>query len=150
MPLQDRISEDLKDAMRQKDELRRSTLRMIRSAIQYEEINEKKALSDAATIDILSRMARQHQESIAEYKRGGRHDLVEREEAELSLIRQYMPEQLSKQELTELARKAIEYVNAVGPSDMGKVMAQLMPQVRGRSNGSEVSEVVQQILSQQG
>ena len=90
MPLQDRISEDLKDAMRQKDELRRSTLRMIRSAIQYEEINEKKVLSDAATIDILSRMARQHQESIAEYKRGGRHDLVEREEAELSLIRQYM------------------------------------------------------------
>ena len=78
MPLQDRISEDLKDAMRQKDELRRSTLRMIRSAIQYEEINEKKALSDAATIDILSRMARQHQESIAEYKRGGLDDLVER------------------------------------------------------------------------
>lgn len=150
MPLQDRISEDLKDAMRQKDELKRSTLRMIRSAIQYEEINEKKALSEAGTIDILSRMARQHQESIAEYTRGGRQDLVEREEAELGIIRQYMPEQLSKQELTELARKVIEYVNAAGPGDMGKVMAQLMPQVRGRSNGSEVSQVVQQILSQQG
>lgn len=147
MSLQDRLVEDIKDAMRQKDELRRTTLRMIRSAIQYEEIAKREPLDDTGVVDILSRMVRQHQESITEFQRGNRPDMVEREEAELEIVRNYLPEQLSGDEIAELARKIISDVGAAGPGDMGKVMGQLMPQVRGKADGGEVSRVVTELLA---
>lgn len=147
MSLQDRLVEDIKDAMRQKDELRRTTLRMIRSAIQYEEIAKREPLDDIGVVDILSRMVRQHQESITEFQRGNRPDMVEREEAELEIVRNYLPEQLSGDEIAELARKIISDVGAAGPGDMGKVMGQLMPQVRGKADGGEVSRVVTELLA---
>lgn len=146
MSLQDRLVEDIKDAMRQKDELRRTTLRMIRSAIQYEEIAKREPLDDIGVVDILSRMVRQHQESITEFQRGNRPDMVEREEAELEIVRNYLPEQLSGDEIAELARKIIADVGAAGPGDMGKVMGQLMPHVRGKADGGEVSRVVTELL----
>ena len=147
MSLQERLLEDLKDAMRQKDELRRSTLRLIRADIQNEEIALHKSLDDAGVTNILSRQARQRQESIAEFQRGDRSDLVEREEAELAIIRQYMPQQLTRDEITELARQAIAEVGATGASDMGKVMGRLMPQLRGKAEGGEVSQVVTELLA---
>jgi uncharacterized protein YqeY len=147
MSLQDRLVEDIKDAMRQKDELRRTTLRMIRSAIQYEEIAKREPLDDIGVVDILSRMVRQHQESITEFQRGNRPDMVEREEAELEIVRNYLPEQLSGDEIAELARKIIADVGAAGPGDMGKVMGQLMPHVRGKADGGEVSRVVTELLA---
>ena len=147
MSLQERIVEDLKDAMRQKDELRRTTLRMIRSAIQYEEIAKRETLDDTGVINILSRMVRQHQESITEFGRGNRPDMVEREEAELAIVRNYLPEQLSGDDIAELARKVIADVGAAGPGDMGKVMGRLMPQVRGKADGGEVSRVVNELLA---
>ena len=147
MSLQDRLVEDIKDAMRQKDELRRTTLRMIRSAIQYEEIAKREPLDDIGVVDILSRMVRQHQESITEFQRGNRPDMVEREEAELEIVRNYLPEQLSGDEIAELARKIIADVGAAGPGDMGKVMGQLMPQIRGKADGGEVSRVVTELLA---
>ena len=147
MSLQERLQEDLRDAMRQKDELRRTTLRMIRSAVQYEEIALQKQLDDAAVLKILASQVRQHQESITEFRRGNRADLVEREEAELSIIRQYMPQQLSHEEITQMARDVIAKIGAQGPSDMGKVMGQLMPQVRGKADGAQVSQVVAQLLA---
>jgi len=147
MSLQDRLVEDIKDAMRQKDELRRTTLRMIRSAIQYEEIAKREPLDDIGVVDILSRMVRQHQESITEFQRGNRPDMVEREEAELEIVRNYLPEQLSGDEIAELARKIISDVGAAGPGDMGKVMGQLMPHVRGKADGGEVSRVVTELLA---
>lgn len=147
MPIQDRIAEDLKDAMRQRDELRRSTLRSIRSAIHYEEIGRQQPLDDDGAIAVLSRMARQRQESIEEYGHAGRKDLADREEAELAIIRQYLPEQLTQEELVELARRTVAEVDATGPGDMGRVMGKLMPQVRGRAEGSTVSRVVRDILS---
>ena len=147
MSLQDRLVEDIKDAMRQKDELRRTTLRMIRSAIQYEEIAKRDPLDDIGVVDILSRMVRQHQESITEFQRGNRPDMVEREEAELEIVRNYLPEQLSGDEIAELARKIIADVGAAGPGDMGKVMGQLMPHVRGKADGGEVSRVVTELLA---
>jgi uncharacterized protein YqeY len=147
MSLQDRLVEDIKDAMRQKDELRRTTLRMIRSAIQYEEIAKREPLDDTGVVDILSRMVRQHQESITEFQRGNRPDMVEREEAELEIVRNYLPEQISGDEIAELARKIIADVGAAGPGDMGKVMGQLMPQIRGKADGGEVSRVVTELLA---
>ncbi|MDO8750585.1 MAG: GatB/YqeY domain-containing protein [Dehalococcoidia bacterium] len=147
MSLQERLLEDLRDAMRQKDELRRTTLRMIRAAVQNEEIALQKPLDDAGILKILATQVRQHQESITEFHRGKRLDLVEKEEAELAIIRQYMPQQVSQEEITQMARDAIAKVGARGPSDMGKVMGQLMPQLRGKADGSQVSQVVAQLLA---
>ncbi len=147
MSLQERLSEDLKDAMRQKDETRRSTIRFIRAAVQNQEIDKREALTDDEIIGVLSRLVRQHQESIAEFKKADRHDLVGKEEAELRIIREYMPEQISEEDLAQLAREAISQTGASGPGDMGKVMGILMPQVRGRADGSQVSSVVRQLLS---
>lgn len=146
MPLQERLFEDLKDAMRQRDDLRRSTLRLIRAAIQNEEIAQRKPLDDGGVTDVLSRLARQHQESIAEFQRGNRPDLVEREQAELGILRQYLPQQLTRQEIVGLARRAIDEAGATGPTDLGKVMGRLMPQVRGRAEGAQVRQVVAELL----
>ncbi len=147
MPLQERLQEDLRNAMRQKDELRRTILRMVRAAIQNEEIALQKQLDDAGVLKILATQVRQHQESITEFQRGKRLDLVEKEEAELAIIRQYMPHQLSQEEISQIARDTIAKVGAIGPSDVGKVMGQLMPQLRGRADGSQVSQIVAQLLT---
>ena len=147
MSLQERLSEDLKDAMRQKDEIRRSTIRFIRAAVQNQEIDKRKALDDDEIIGVLSSLVRQHQESIAEFKKADRQDLVEKEEAELRIIREYMPKQIPEEKLAELAREAISQTGASGPGDFGKVMGLLMPQVRGRADGAQVSSVVRQLLS---
>lgn len=133
--------------MRQKDETRRSTIRFIRAAVQNQEIDKRKALDDDEIIGVLSSLVRQHQESIAEFKKADRQDLVGKEEAELSIIREYMPEQIPEEQLAELAREAISQTSASGPGDMGKVMSLLMPQVRGRADGAQVSSVVRQLLS---
>lgn len=146
MPLQERLFEDLKDAMRQRDDLRRSTLRLIRAAIQNEEIAQRKPLDDGGVTDVLSRLARQHQESITEFRRGNRPDLVEREEAELAILRQYLPQQLTRQEIVDLARYIIGEVGAAGPTDLGKVMGRLMPQLRGKADGAQVRQVVAELL----
>lgn len=133
--------------MRQRDDLRRTTLRLIRAAIQNEEISLRKPLDDAGVISILARQVRQHQESVDEFRRGNRSDLVEREEAELVIIRQYLPQQLTRAEIIELARRAISEVGATGPGDLGKAMSRLMPQVRGRADGAQVSQVVNELLA---
>ena len=133
--------------MRRKDETRRSTIRFIRAAVQNQEIDKRKALDDDEIIGVLSSMVRQHQESIAEFKKADRLDLVGKEEAELRIIREYMPEQIPEEKLAELAREAISQTGASGPGDMGKVMGLLMPQVRGRADGAQVSRVVRQLLS---
>ncbi len=147
MSLQERLAEDVKNAMRQHDDVRRDTLRMVRSAVRYEEINQQKPLDDAGVINVLAKMARQHQESIAEFTRGNRPEMVKKEEAELVIVRSYMPQQLTREELAELARKAIAEVGAKGPQDMSKVMGKMMPQVRGKADGNAVSQVVRELLA---
>jgi hypothetical protein len=119
---------------------------MVRAAIQNDEIAQRKTLDDAAVIDVIARMVRQHHESISEFRKGNRPDLIEREEAELAVILPYMPPQLSETEVADLVRQVIGEVGATGPGDMGKVMGQVMPQVRGQADGSLVSRVVRELL----
>ena len=137
---------DLQEAMRQQDVLRRLTLRMLRAAIHNEEIAQGKPLDDTGVVAVISRQARQRQESIEAFRKGNRPDLVEQEEAELAVLRQYLPEPLPHEEIVELAGKVIQEVGATGPSDLGKVMGRLMPQVRGRAEGAQVSELVTELL----
>jgi uncharacterized protein YqeY len=147
MPLQDRLSDDLKEAMRQRDEIRRSTLRMLLSAIHNEEIDQGKPLNDEKITTVITRQIRQHLESIEAFRQGNRPELAEREETELAILRSYQPKQLSSAEILLLAERAIQETGAKGPGDLGGVMGRIMPQVRGKAEGSAVREIITKLLT---
>jgi len=138
--------EDLKAAMRAGDELRKSTLRMLRSAIGYREIEVQRTLSDDEVLDVIAKQVKQRQDSIAEYTKGGRQDLVDQERAEMEILVTYLPQQLTREEITELARAAILKLEVSDIKQQGMVMKALQPQVKGRADGRLVNEVVRQLL----
>ncbi len=146
MTMKSRLVDDMKQAMRDKDVLRRDTIRYLRSEIRNQEIRDQKELDDAGVIQVLSRQVQQRRDSIEVYRDAGRSDLVNKEESELSVIVGYLPQQLSGAEITDLVRQVVAEVGATGPGDMGKVMGAIMPQVRGKAEGREVNAIVQQTL----
>ena len=139
MSIQARMQEDIKQAMRARDVLRRSVLRYLRSEIHNAEIAQQKELDDEGVLTVLSRQAQQRRDSIEAYEGANRQDLVEREKGELAIILEYLPQQLTRAEIDSLVEQAIAETGASGPADMGKVMGRLMPQVRGRAEGRDVS-----------
>ena len=139
MSIQARMQEDIKQAMRARDVLRRSVLRYLRSEIHNAEIAQQKELEDEGVLAVLSRQAQQRRDSIEAYEGANRQDLVEREKGELAIILEYLPQQLTRAEIDSLVEQAIAETGASGPADMGKVMGWLMPQVRGRAEGRDVS-----------
>ena len=147
MSLRNRMDLDLKDAMRSRDVLRRSVIRFLRSAIQNEEIETQEALDDDGVIGVLARQAQQRRESIDAFAEGDRQDLVEKEKSELAVILEYLPERMSSEEITEMLQQAIDEVGATGPQDMGKLMGNVMPQMRGKAEGREVSSIASKLLS---
>ena len=146
MTMQSRLADDLKQAMRDKDTLRRDVVRYLRSEVRNQEIRDQKELDDAGVIQVLSRQAQQRRDSIEIYKDAGRQDLVDKEESELSVITAYLPQQMTSEEIADLVRQVVANVGATGPGDMGKVMGAIMPQVRGKAEGREVNAIVQQTL----
>ncbi len=146
--IRERLEEDLKSAMRARDELRRSVLRMVRSEIQNDEKAAQKSLDDEGILGVVSKQVRRHRESITEFRKGGREDLVQKEEAELDVLLAYLPAQLTPEEIIALAQEIMQDVGARGPADRGKVMGKLMPQVRGKAEGTVVNQVVSQLLEQ--
>ncbi len=142
--------EDLKDAMRKRDELRRSVIRFARAEIQKDEIASQATLDDDGVIKALSRLAQQHRDSIEAFEKADRQDLVEKEKAELAIVMEYLPEQVSRDETEAIIRKAISDLDASGPGDMGKVMGHVMPQLRGRAEGSQVSSLAAELLKTLG
>ena len=147
MGLKERLDDDLKGAIREQDALRRTALRSLRSEVHNEEIALQKPLNDDdGIIGVISRLVRQRRESISEFRKGNREDLVEREEADLAILLDYLPPQLTREDLAGLAEAVIGEVGARGPGDKGKVMGKLMPQVRGKADGSAVNEVVTGLL----
>ena len=147
MSLQEKLQSDLHQAMRAKDRVRLSVIRMLRSSIGYEEIDKKRQLDDSAVLDIITRQVRQRHESIQIYKDANRQELVDKETQELQILQGYLPAQLTDDELTELAQDIIQQVGASGPQDKGRVMGRLMPQVRGKAQGGDVNRVVTALLS---
>ena len=150
MTLQQRLQDDMKDAMRSRDAARLSVIRFIRSAVHNEEIERGSALEDDGVTDVLNRMAKQRGDSIDAFKKGNRQDLVDKEEAELAVVLGYLPQQLTEDEVAALAREAIQELGASGRRDMGKVMGRLIPQVRGMAQGNTVSAVVSRLLDDAG
>ncbi len=146
MPLKTRLNDELKDAMRSGDVTRRSTIRFVLSAIHNEEIAKQTELDDEGILAVLSRQARQRRESIEAFEKADRQDLVDQEKAELEIILPYLPQQLSADEIGELVGQVISEIGAAGPGDMGKVMSQVMPKVKGRAEGKQVSSIVSDLL----
>ena len=146
MTLKQTIFSGLKEAMLNKDEVRRSTLRLLRAAIQNEEIARLKELDDEDVVSIVNRQIKQRRDSISAFKLGNRTDLVQRENAELDILLEFVPPQMTAEEIALLTRQIIQDLNASGPQDKGKVMGELMPQVRGKADGAIVSSVVSELL----
>jgi uncharacterized protein YqeY len=147
MPLQDQLSADLKDAMRERDDRRRDVLRYTLSQLHNAEIAHGGELDDQAAQAALLAEAKRRRESIEEFRKGGRQDLVKKEEAELAILAPYLPEQLSPDDILAAARKVIADTGATSPKDIGKVMPALMAEVRGRADGAQVSQIVRELLS---
>ena len=147
MALKETLSNDMKDAMRQRDTVTRDTIRLLLSAIGYEEKAKRTdALPDDAVLQVLSKQAQQRRDSIEAYQKGDRPDLVAKEEAELAIVIKYLPQPLTADEIAAIVQSAIADAGATGPQDMGKVMGRIMPQVRGRADGRQVSALVSQTL----
>lgn len=147
MALRERLDEDLKSAMREKDQLRLSTIRMLKSAIKYREIELMKTLEDAGIHSVIASEIKRRRDSIEQYKAGNRQDLADKEDSELRMLQAYLPQQLSGVELEAKVDEVIGRVGAKGPKDMGAVMKALLPEVQGRADGKLVSELVKQRLA---
>ena len=147
MPTLEQVSKELLESMKSKDAVRTSTLRMLVSAIRYKEVEKKKTLSEGDVLEVIQAQAKSRKESIEEYKKAGREDLASKEEAELNVLKVYLPQPLSQEELKALIQSAIKTSGAKTPQDMGKVMSVIMPQIKGRADGKEAQQFVKEALS---
>jgi len=138
--------EDMKSALKEKDALRRSTITMVRAAILQKEKDERIELDDEGIIGVIAKEVKQRRDSIPEFEKGNRPDLVEKLNTEISILMEYLPQQLTENEIDAMVVQAIAEVNATGMKDMGKVMGALMPKVKGRADGKLVNQLVKKHL----
>lgn len=148
MSLKDQLASDLRDALRAGEEVRKSTLRMLMSAITSAEVStsERRELNDEQLLQVVSKQVKQRRESIEEFKKADRQDLVDKEAAELAVLEEYMPAQMGREEVLAEAKAVIAEVGASGPSEKGKVMKELMPRLAGKAEGRLINEVVMELL----
>lgn len=147
MNLAERLNEDMKQAMKDKDKFRLSTIRMIRASIKNYEIELRRPLGDEELLHVVSRELKQRKDSLQDYERAGRDDLVSQMKAEIEIISRYLPEQLTEEEIKAIVIQTIQETGASSKADMGKLMGALMPKVKGRADGKLVNRMVQQVLS---
>jgi uncharacterized protein YqeY len=150
MSLKEKLTEDMKQAMKAREagKLRLSVIRMVRASIKNAEINNKKELSENEVVEVVAKELKMRRDSLEEFKKANRPDLVATLEQEIDILTQYLPEQLSEAELRKLAEEAVAATKAAGPKEMGKVMAVLMPKVKGRADGKLVNSIVRELLNQ--
>lgn len=147
MPLKEQLDADLKAAMRAKDEVKLSVVRMLKSAIKYREIELMKPLDDAGVLGVISSEIKRRKDSVEQYTAGNRADLAAKETAEIAVLQGWLPAQLSEAELRALVEAAVQKSGAQGPKDMGAVMKLLVPDTQGKADGKVVSEMVKARLS---
>ncbi|MFD0958633.1 GatB/YqeY domain-containing protein [Paenibacillus chungangensis] len=146
MNLSERLNDDMKQAMKSKDKFRLTTIRMVRASVKNLEIELKRPVDDSEVLEILSREIKQRKDSLQEFKKAGRDDLIADLETEIEIISGYLPEQLTEEDIQEIVRQTIHELGASSKADMGKVMSALMPKVKGRADGKLVNQAVQQFL----
>ena len=147
MSLKERITEDMKTAMRAKDSERLGTIRLLQSAMKQKEVDERIELDDAAIVAIVDKMIKQRKDSIAAFEQAARQDLVDKEKAELTVLSAYLPERLSAQELSDAVQAIVKELGASGPGDMGKVMGAVKTHLAGKADMGAVSAAVKAALA---
>ncbi len=147
MNLKEQIDQDFKNALKEKKQEALSVLRMVKSAIKNKEIERKNELKDKEIIEVLQKEIKQRKESISDFEKGGRSDLVEKEKKEVDVLLKYMPKQMTKEEIKKETQKAMKEVGAENSADFGKVMGKLMSQLKGKADGKEVAQIVKEELS---
>jgi len=145
--LKQKLADDLKRAMKSRDRLKTSVIRLLMAAIKNAEIARQGTLGDPDILGIIAKEVRQRIESIEAFKKGNRHDLVAKEEAEMAILKEYLPRQITREEIIAAARQAIDELGAQGPGDKGKVMSKLIAQLKGKADGREINTVVTELLS---
>ncbi|RQW28058.1 GatB/YqeY domain-containing protein [Rhodobacteraceae bacterium CH30] len=147
MSLKSRITDDMKTAMKARDAVRLSAIRLLMAAIKQKEVDERIELDDAAIVAVVDKMLKQRRDSVTQYEAGGRQDLAEQEKAEMVVLADYLPQQLSVAEINALIEAAVQSSGAAGMQDMGKVMALLRPQLAGRADMAAVSALIKARLA---
>lgn len=144
--LKQKLQENLKQAMRNRDRLRSSVIRLILAGIKNAEIAKREVLDDADILGIITKEVRQRKESILAFRQGNRQDLVDIEEAEMAILAEYLPEQMSREDIVAAVGNVIKEIGAQGLQDKGKVMARLMPQLKGKADGRDINTVATELL----
>ncbi len=145
--LKEKLNNDLKQAMKGGDTLRRSVIRLVLSSVHNVEIAKQASLSESDILGVIAKEAKQREESIVAYKQGNRADLAAQEEAELAILKAYLPQQMTRDEIIAEVKKVIDEVGAKGPGDKGKVMGKIVAQLKGRADGREINNIVTELLS---
>lgn len=148
MGLNEKIVEDLKQAMKAKDSVRVSCLRMLKASLKNKQVEKRHELGDEDIHSVVSSLVRKGKEAIGEYRKGGREDLASKEELEINILYEYLPQQLTREEIEEILRNTISELSAKGPKDLGNVMKAAMIKMAGQAQGKEVSEIAKKLLSQ--
>jgi uncharacterized protein YqeY len=146
MSLKERLQEDWKAAMKNRDSFRSGVISMARAAVLHQEKNDGSTLNDDQIIAVLSKEVKQRRDAITEYEKGNRQDLVDQAENEIKILLEYLPQQLTENEIRDIVKNAVSEVGAVSIKDMGKVMAAIMPKLKGRADGKLVNQIIKQIL----
>jgi uncharacterized protein YqeY len=147
MSLDERLVEEMKQAMKSNDKLRLSTIRMIRSALKNKEIELRKKLEDEEIVKVIQVMVRKGEESVEQFQTGGRMDLVEKEKREIEILKSFLPQPLSQEEIREIIDQSIQETQALSPKDIGKVMKAVMPKIGGKADGKLINQLVKERLS---
>ena len=146
MSLKEKLQEDLKSSMKNKDTIRKSVVTLIRAAIKQYEVDNRVELADDAIIDIISKQLKQRKDSLAEFEKANRDDLIEETKSEIQVLERYLPQQLSEEELEKIVIETIAEVGATSMKDMGKIMATIKPKTAGRADGRKINELVKKNL----
>jgi uncharacterized protein len=144
--LQKRITEDIKQAMKADDTVKRDTLRMLLSAVKNAANTKLAPLDEGEVVSVIAKDVKRHQESIDAFKKGNRADLVAKEEAEMGILQSYLPQQLSREDIVKVVQEVLAAVGAKGPGDKGKVMQQVMPKLKGKAEGKVINDIVMELL----
>ncbi len=147
MSLKEKLMDDLKNSMKSKDTIKKNTITMVRAAIKQKEVDERIEVSDEAILDIISKQVKEKRMAIEDFKKGQRQDLVELTEKEIEILLQYLPKQLSEEEVEEIVIETIKEINATSMKDIGIIMKAVMPKVKGRTDGNIVNKIIKKVFN---
>lgn len=146
MSIKDQLKEDLKSAMKDKDTIRKNVVQLIKAGVLQVEKDQKVTLDDEGVLDVIARQLKQRRDSLPDYEKSGRTDLITQLKREMEILMGYLPAQLTPEELFEIVKEAVEKTGAKTVKDMGKVMAEVMPKTKGRADGKEINKIARELL----